>query len=225
MLAIAGAIAFYAVLILTIDIVYLPPRHMANTIVKVTPSKTILAPGEKFTVEISIEPAAGVTVYGAQFNLAFNAGGLKVDSLTEGNFMKQGGATSYFQPGTISTSEVKNVAGAITTPGQSVNAPGVFAILNCTALTAGQASSFVLSDVIVATYDGVNAIPLPLESPIITQIVVVSSWDLNFDGKVDLADMVMISMAWGATSGREDVNTDGVVNVLDLIVEGQHFFI
>jgi len=197
---------------------------MANTIIKVTPSKTILAPGEQFTVEISIEPAAGVAVYGAQFNLAFNAGSLRVDSLAEGNFLKQAGATSYFQPGTILPAEVKDVAGAITTPEQSVNAPGIFAVLNCVALTAGQASSFVLSNVIVATYDGVNAIPLPLESPIITQIAVVSSWDLNFDGKVDLADMVMISMAWGATTpGREDVNSDGVVNVLDMVVEGQHF--
>ncbi len=51
--------------------------------------------------------------------------------------------------------------------------------------------------------------------------------DLNGDGKVDVADMVLVSQHFGETGVPgwipEDVLQDGVVNVLDLILVGQHF--
>jgi hypothetical protein len=61
-----------------------------------------------------------------------------------------------------------------------------------------------------------------LESPVITQIQVASSADLNLDGVIDLAD-VLVLVAVFATTGtpgwkREDINKDGKINILDLIL-------
>jgi hypothetical protein len=41
--------------------------------------------------------------------------------------------------------------------------------------------------------------------------------DVNGDGMVDVLDMLLVLAAWGAGSGPEDVNGDGIVNVLDLL--------
>jgi hypothetical protein len=41
--------------------------------------------------------------------------------------------------------------------------------------------------------------------------------DVNGDGVVDVLDLLLVLGAWGATSGPEDINGDGIVNVLDLL--------
>ena len=41
--------------------------------------------------------------------------------------------------------------------------------------------------------------------------------DVNGDGVVDVLDLLIVLAAWGATSGPEDINGDGIVNVLDLL--------
>ena len=200
-----------------------------NTIVAVTPSKTVVNPGESFTVVVSIAPA--VVVAGAQFNLAFNPEAIHVESVTEGNLFKQNGTQSFFMAGTIDndTGLVKNVAGTILPDAahpapQGVSTAGNFAILNCTAKVAGKTSAFNLANVIVGSPE---AIAVPLASFSIIQMQVASSWDLNLDGIIDMADLQMIVAVFGMTGAigwrREDVAADGVINVLDLVSEAQHF--
>jgi hypothetical protein len=41
--------------------------------------------------------------------------------------------------------------------------------------------------------------------------------DVNGDGVVDVLDLLLVLAAWGNTSGPEDINGDGVVDVLDLL--------
>ena len=50
--------------------------------------------------------------------------------------------------------------------------------------------------------------------------------DVNRDGQVSILDMILIAQHLGETSPSDpavDVNSDGVVNVLDLIVVAKHF--
>ena len=202
----------------------IPPKIM-NTLVKVTPSKTILAPGESFTVDVRVEPGDGVNVAGAQFDLAFNAQAVRLDSVEEGNLLKQGGAQTYFLPGVIDNGAgtLKAVAQVIIGAGQSVNTPGSIAVLHCTALTAGQTSAFALPGVLVGN---MAAEALPLESPAIDQATVALPSDLDLNGIVDLADLAMVAVVFGLTGSpawrREDVKGDGQIDVLDLIVVGQN---
>jgi hypothetical protein len=69
--------------------------------------------------------------------------------------------------------------------------------------------------------------PVPLASFSIIQIQVASLWDLNFDGKVDINDVKIVGGVFGQTGVAgwipADINKDGIVNVLDLIVVGQNF--
>ena len=42
--------------------------------------------------------------------------------------------------------------------------------------------------------------------------------DINGDGTVDVADLLDLLAAWGATSGPADINGDGIVDVADLLL-------
>jgi hypothetical protein len=193
-----------------------------NTVIAVTPSKTVVSPGEVFTVTVSIVPA--VAVAGAQFDLAYNPQAVQITKIDEGEVFKAGGAQSYFMPGTIDNinGTVKAVVDVMVGPGKETSVTGIMATLTCKAVTAGKTSMFVLSKVIVGNKDGVA---VPLDSFSIIQTQVASSTDLNLDGVVDMADVLMIVAVFGTVGtppdNREDLNSDGEVNVLDLILLGQ----
>jgi hypothetical protein len=51
-------------------------------------------------------------------------------------------------------------------------------------------------------------------------------WDVNGDGYVDGIDLVLVAQHFGEaplTDKRADINEDGVVDILDLILIGWHF--
>jgi hypothetical protein len=223
-LAAAAVVAWLTTLLLTLALVgYSPAKQkQMDTLVKVTPSKTTLYPGEAFTVAVSVEPGSGDNVAGVQFGLSYDKQAVKVTSIEEGGFLKQGGAPTWFMPGTINNDEgtLYPVVQVVTAPGQSVSTPGTVATIHCEALKAGLTSNFGLYNVVVGNKD---AVALPLGSPVIVNISVVSPLDLNQDGLVDEGDLVMAAAAFGETGTRpEDVNKDGKVDVLDLIVIGQN---
>jgi hypothetical protein len=123
-------------------------------VVSVSPSTQNVATGETFTVDITIDPS--ISIAGAQFDLSFNPALVNGDSVTEGNLLKQGGAGTYFSPGTINNiaGTITGVAGAITTPGQSVSSQGVFATIEMTAKSVDGTSTLNLSNVIVGDLSG-----------------------------------------------------------------------
>jgi hypothetical protein len=51
--------------------------------------------------------------------------------------------------------------------------------------------------------------------------------DVNYDGSINVLDMIRIGQHWGQTGSEswlpEDVNSDGTINVLDMIVIGQNW--
>ena len=56
---------------------------------------------------------------------------------------------------------------------------------------------------------------------------IVTPWDVNCEGAINVLDMILIGQHWGQTGAPgwipEDVNGDGTVNVLDMILVGQHW--
>ena len=214
-------IALAILIILSLSVGCPSPEPEMNTQLKVTPSTQVVQPGETFTVDIEIVPGTGIALAGAQLNISFNELAMEVNDVQEGNFLTQGGAPSFFMHGTIGPSSVINIAGVVLGADQSVNTPGVFVTLFCTALVPGHTSNFGLSSVIVADKDGVS---LPLESPIIRQATTAVSYDINLDGLVDTADLLLVYQAFGPASvgQREDIKGDSQVNVLDLVLVAQH---
>ena len=129
-----------------------------------TTSVSVSAPdevnsGEQFTIDILVDPATAIA--GVQFDLTFNPSLVTVDSLAEGNLLSQNGAATYFSQGTIDnvTGTITAVAGAITTPGQTVASTGTFATITLTAGDVGGTCPLTLSGVVVGNIDG-QAVPV-----------------------------------------------------------------
>ena len=226
-LVVSAACIYFAIILMLVvtaaeSTVKIKEEKIMNTVVTVTPSKIVVAPGEVFTVAVGIAPS--VPISGAQFDLAFNPQAVQITKVEEGEIFKPGGGQSFFMPGQIDNADgtLKAVAGVMIGAGKETSVAGVMAIITCTAVSAGKTSMFVLSNVIVANKE---AVAVPLDSYSINQIQVASSADLNLDGVIDMADVEMIVAVW-ETPGtlpdeREDVNQDGVVDVLDLILVAQ----
>jgi C1A family cysteine protease len=193
-----------------------------TTAVTIEPASNKVGIGETFTVDIFVDPATDIA--GAQFSLSFDASVVTANDVTEGNLLSQGGAATYFTPGTIDNvaGTITNVAGAIATPGESVSQSGTFATVNFTATTAGT-SALDLSNVIMGDLQGQ---PVDIE---VTDgsVTVCPDWDVNLDLSVNVLDMTLVGQHWGETGAahwiREDVNRDGEISVLDMILIGQHW--
>ncbi|MBM3214628.1 T9SS type A sorting domain-containing protein [Candidatus Poribacteria bacterium] len=54
---------------------------------------------------------------------------------------------------------------------------------------------------------------------------VVPDWDVNSDGSVNIVDLVLVARKFGevGVKTREDVNGDTVVNIIDLVLVARHF--
>jgi hypothetical protein len=117
--------------------------------VSVSAPTQAIAPGTQFSVDIAVQPNNAIA--GMQFNISFNPSLVAVNSVTEGNLLRQGGAGTYFTPGVIdnSTGKITGVAGMIVSPGQSVAAQGTFATITLTAGSARGTSPLTLSSVII----------------------------------------------------------------------------
>jgi hypothetical protein len=185
------------------------------TTIKVTPSKSPVKIGESFSVNVEITP--DVVIGGGQLNFGFNPAAMRVDSVVQGPFL---GSESWWHGGTIDNvaGTVKDVYGVVLTPGQGISTKGIFVTFNCTALAAGKPSNLALTSVVMGNLEGV-AVPFDLS---VSQVAILSVYDLDSNGVVDVADLVLASNQFGL-AGTADYNADGIVNVLDLIIEAQNF--
>ena len=125
-----------------------------TTTVNITTATQTVTTGSQFTVNITLDPS--VSIAGAQFDLSFNPALVSANTVTEGDLLSQGGASTYFSSGTINNTDgtITGVASAITTPGQTVSSLGVFATIQMTAKSVEGTSSLGLSNVIVGDING-----------------------------------------------------------------------
>ncbi len=139
---------------------------VGDTSVSISPAARTVTAGGTFTVDVAVAPS--VAIAGAQFNLSYDPSVLAVTSVSEGNLLKQGGATTYFQPGEIdnATGSLSNVAGATTSHGSEVTGPGIFATVTFQAKAAGT-TALTLSEVVASTKEGA-AVPVQLTNGSVT---------------------------------------------------------
>jgi hypothetical protein len=122
-----------------------------------------LEAGEQFS--ISIEVAPGTPIAGMQFDLSFDASLVTVDDIKEGDFLEQGGASTFFNSGNIDNQAgtIRGAFGAITSPGETVSTPGTFATVTLTARQQSESCPLSLSNVIVGDKEG-KAIPVSFDN-------------------------------------------------------------
>ena len=134
-----------------------------------------------------------VPIAGVQFDLSFNPSLVRANNVTEGHLLKQGGANTFFYSGTID-----NAAGTITYAASAITTPGE------TVSTPG-----VLATIQMTAKSAAGTSTLGLSNVI--------AGDMS-------GNAVAITVNDGSvTISTADVNGDGFVNVLDMILVGQHF--
>ena len=155
---------------------------------------------------------------GWQFDIAFNPTILEAIDVSEGNFLKMG-STTFFQSGSID-----NVTGKITglsvarLSAQGVTGTGVLLQVRFKAKSAGETELALQNFQFGAiTGEAISAGPHQIHIAVEGQL---ASGDVNRDGVVSILDLILVAQQLGKRVPADspvDVNGDGVVSILDLI--------
>ena len=155
---------------------------------------------------------------GWQFDIAFDPAALEAISVAEGDFLKMG-ATTLFQGGTINNAAGK-IGGlnAARLSTRGVSGTGTLLQVTFKAKSAGE-TELTLQNFQFGSATG-DSIPA---GPHEVRIVVeerLATGDVNRDGVVSILDLILVAQQLGrrvSLDSAVDVNGDGVVSILDLI--------
>lgn len=183
--------------------------------------------GAPFTFEI--KAVFMHNLVGWQCNLAFDANLLEAVEVTEGDFLSQDGAATLFQEGTIDN-EIGLISGynVLRLDGKGVNGSGVLLSIKFRAKNIGTAV-FTPGNCLLGDSEG-EEIPsetrrLEIEIKEHAPLAEDEVWtgpkeDVNRDGIVNILDMILVSKNIGKPineAPHADINGDGVISILDLV--------
>ena len=195
--------------------------RVANPGVSYTFSQTPIHIGDTFTLDIGAEDVFDLA--GWQFDIAFDPAALEAIDVTEGDFFKTDGATTFFQGGSID-----NVAGKIgglsaaRLSAQGVSGTGVLLQVRFKAKAAGE-TDLVLQNPLFGAITG-EPIPAGPHQIRITVEGQLATGDVNRDGVVNITDLILVAQQLGQKVSADspvDINGDGIVNTLDLLLVEQ----
>ncbi|MDE0397705.1 MAG: leucine-rich repeat domain-containing protein [Candidatus Poribacteria bacterium] len=178
--------------------------------------------GDTFTLDLSAENVFDLA--GWQFDIAFDPAMLEAIEVNEGDFLKTSGGSTFFQKGTIdnATGKISKLSSA------RLNEDGVTGtgtLLSVTFSTkAGGETQITLKNFQLGSVTGetINAGPHEFVFTIEGQL---ATGDVNRDGQVSILDLILVSRHLGeeaSANPQADVNNDGIINIQDLILVAQH---
>ena len=190
---------------------------VANPGVNYTFSKTPIHLGETFTLDISAETVFDLA--GWQFDIAFDPAVLEAISVSEGDFLKTNSGTTFFQGGSIdnATGKITGLSAARLSA-QGVSGTGTLLQVTLKAKSDGD-TRLTLQNFEFGATTG-DLIPAGPHEVRITVEGLLATGDVNRDGRVSILDLILVAQQLGkrATAGSAvDINGDGVVSILDLI--------
>ena len=158
-----------------------------------------------------------------QFDIAFDPLLLEAIEVRKGYFLESEGGTTFFQNGAIDNQSGKIIGLSEVEPnGNSVSGTGL--LLTVTFLAkAGGKTQVTLNNFRFGDSIGQSIPTGPHETTISVKGKL--AWDVNGDGQVNILDIVLVAQDLGKPSSvnsRTDVNGDETVNILDLVLVAQH---
>ena len=158
-----------------------------------------------------------------QFDIAFDPLLLEAIEVRKGYFLESEGGTTFFQNGAIDNQSGKIIGLSEVEPnGNSVSGTGL--LLTVTFLAkAGGKTQLTLNNFRFGDSIGQSIPTGPHETTISVKGKL--AWDVNGDGQVNILDIVLVAQDLGKPSSvnsRTDVNGDETVNILDLVLVAQH---
>ena len=190
---------------------------VVNSGVNYTFSKTPIHIDDTFTLDIGARDVTDLA--GWQFDIAFDPAALEAINVSEGDFLKTNGGTTFFQSGSID-----NAAGKITglnaarLSGGGMSGTGVLLQVRFKAKAAGE-TELALGKFQFGSITG-DSIPAGPHKIRFTVEGGLATGDVNRDGVVSILDLILVAQQLGkrgAAGSAVDVNGDGIVSILDLI--------
>ena len=175
------------------------------------------------TFTVRVDAEKVADLAGWQLDLTFNPDVLEAVEVSEGDFLKANGGNTFFLQGTID-----NTAGKITGISAALisesGVSGTGPLLSVTFMAkAGGETQVTLENFEFGAISG-DVIPSVAPEIIIT-VGDQPPWDVNQDGRVSILDLILVAKDLGSDAPanlRTDVNRDGVINIQDLILVAQH---
>ena len=157
-----------------------------------------------------------------QFNIVFDPTTLEAVNVSEGDFLKTGGST-FFQGGSIDNAAGKITGlNAVRLATQGVTGTGSLLQVNFKAKSGGE-TELALQNFQFGSVTG-DSIPAGPHEITIAVEGQLATGDVNRDGQVTALDLILVSQQLGEkvpAGSPVDVNGDGVVTTLDLLLVSQ----
>ena len=184
-------------------------------------SKTPIHLGDTFTLDIRAENVFDLA--GWQFDIAFDPSILEALDVSEGDFLKTDGGSTFFQSGRIDNAAGKItglIAGRISEGG--VSGSGSVLQVRFKAKSEGE-TELALQNFLFGsnTEESIPAGPLEIRITVEERLL---TGDVNRDGRVNILDLILVAQQLGKRvppNSPVDINGDGVVNIFDLTLVAQ----
>ncbi|MDE0688466.1 MAG: cohesin domain-containing protein [Candidatus Poribacteria bacterium] len=195
---------------------------VANPSIGYTFSTPKIHVGDTFTLDLRAEDIYDLA--GWQFDIAFDPTVLEAIEVNEGDFLKTKGDTTFFQKGKIDNRDGKitGLSSALLSGG-GVTGTGTLLSVNFSAKAGGE-TQLKLQNVQFGSSTGSLISAGPREVTIVVEGQLATG-DVNRDGQVSILDMILIAQQLGKTvppHSAVDVNGDGTISILDMILVAQH---
>ena len=184
-------------------------------------SETPIHIGDTFEFDVRAESVSDLA--GWQFDIAFDPTVLEAVGVSEGDFLKTDGGTTFFQGGRIDNAAGKItglIAGRISEGG--VSGSGSVLQVRFKAKAEGE-TGLTLQNFEFGSNTGENIPAGPLEIHITVEERLLTG-DVNRDGRVSILDLILVAQQLGKSvspNSPVDINGDGVVNIFDLTLVAQ----
>ena len=177
--------------------------------------------GDTFEFDVRAENVSDLA--GWQFDIAFDPAALEAINVSEGDFLKTDGGTTFFQSGRIDNTAGKItglIAGRISEGGVS----GSGSVLQVRFKAKSESETeLALGNFEFGSNTGENIPASPLEIRITVEERLLTG-DVNRDGRVSILDLIRVARQLGkrvSADSAVDINGDGVVNIFDLTLVAQ----
>ena len=180
-------------------------------------SQTPIHIGDTFTLDIRAENVSDLA--GWQFDIAFDPAILEAINVSEGDFLKTDGGTTFFQGGSIDNASGKITGlSAARLSGGGASGTGTLLQVRFKAKVAGE-TELALDKFQFGSTTGDNIPAGPHEIRIVVEERLTTG-DVNRDGVISILDLILVAQQLGKrvpAGSPVDINGDGVVSILDLI--------
>ena len=184
-------------------------------------SQTPIHLGDTFTFDIHAENVFDLA--GWQFDIAFDPAALEAVDVSEGDFLKSDAGTTFFQGGRIDNAAGK-IIGLIAGRISEGGVSGSGSVLQVKFKAKAEGETgLTLQNFEFGSNTGENIPAGPLEIHITVEERLLTG-DVNRDGRVSILDLILVAQQLGNSvpaNSPVDINRDGVVNIFDLTLVAQ----